>query len=46
MADKLRKEHKNTTIIEQEFVISDSKIQNSQLGTFESKLVSEDKIKK
>ena len=31
---------------EQKFDISNSEIRNSQLGTFESKLVSEDKIEK
>ena len=46
MADDLRREHKNITIIEQKFDISNSEIRNSQLGTFESKLVSEDKIEK
>ena len=46
MADDLRREHKNITIIEQKIDISNSEIRNSQLGTFESKLVSEDKIEK
>lgn len=46
MANDLRREHKNVTIIEQKFDISNSEIRNSQIGTFESNLVSEDEIEK
>lgn len=42
MVDDLRREHKNITIIKQKFDVSNSKIQNSQLGTIESKLVCDD----
>ncbi len=37
-AEELRREHKNITIIKQNFKVSNSEIQNSQLGTFDSKL--------
>ena len=45
-AEELRREHKNITIIEQNFTVSNSEIQNSQLGTFDSKLSNSDEIKK
>lgn len=41
-ADTLRREHKEIAIIEQKFNISNSEIKNSQLGTFESELISKD----
>lgn len=46
MADSLRREHKNITIIEQKFEISNSEIRHSQLGTFKSKLISEEELEK
>jgi len=46
MADEKRKSHSLTTIIEQRFDISNSKITNSQVGTFESKLSVEDGVDK
>ena len=43
-AEELRREHKNITIIKQNFKVSNSEIQNSQLGTFDSKLSNSDDI--
>ncbi|ADU26506.1 hypothetical protein [Ethanoligenens harbinense] len=45
-ADEKRESHRPISIIEQRFNISNSEIQNTKLGTFESKLTVKDGLKK